>query len=505
MQDTEGVDLLNSVYGNGSNLTEEWSTKAIHQQLKDDLADWNPPAEPGDVDVDNDVLHDWAEFESFASQSNEKLSHLERVQVYREAKFILDAPADISPPIPKRLLKQAYELGIGKDGLKEVAPYKARAFLQTTKEFVERIREAKRRFGMQEDLSDFTTAERDRLIKGKSATYYIDMAARADASRRLAAEDYSGARRVEWDDLAIKVEWLVDTMLTKAGTAFLVGKRNRGKTFVAIDLACNLILGRAWLGMSTGDGVKVMYVLGEGVAGFRSRVEAWCDFNGVPITDIRKGLVVVESVNLSSDVCLDQLAEVANAEEVDLIIFDTYIANAGVESENDAALNQRVVNDARAIRPEAAVLFLHHPTKETADSDRPVMRGSGALDGTVDTVMTIWKDTDYMAKPGVLGPRFAISTDPDHGGKSREAEPLTLHGFSISSHHGSAVLVRDDNAEEGLLSPGAKRVAEHLTDGMTVAQYEAATGVSHGAATKELRAYAAKIPNTKPVQWKKAN
>lgn len=334
---------------------------------------------------------------------------------------------------------------------------------------------------------------------------YIRQKAQLQANRALAAETFKGARELRWDDMTEEVDWLVQGVIPRRATAFLVSKPNGGKTFVTVDLVCNLILGRPWLGMPTGDGLKVMYVLGEGTAGFRGRVEAWCAANHADVSDVVGGLTIVDSANLSSDACLEQLSKIANHDEVDFVIFDTYTANSGVLSEDDAALNQRIVNDAKEIRPGATVLFLHHPTKATENSDCPVMRGSGALAGTVDTVLTLYRDVEYMKRPGVLGPRFAISTDSEHGGKIRDAQPVTLRGFSIATMGSSAVLVRDADATIDLLSPAAMRVASYLVDGMTMQQYEAVTKVSHGTATNDLAAHAVKIPGTKPQQWKKEN
>lgn len=338
-------------------------------------------------------------------------------------------------------------------------------------------------------------------IEQRASERLIDLLADRDAKRRLSSITYTGTRELEWDDLFTEMDWLVQDLIPTSGVVFGVGRPNLGKTFVfGVDLVCNVALGRPWLGKET-KACKVLMVLGEGLSGLGGRLRAWCSRQGVDPADIRDQLVIVDGANLSADPSLQTLREIANREEVGLIVFDTYAATSGVADEDDSSLNQTVVNAAREIRPQAAVLFIHHPTKSTEKSDSPILRGSGALAGTADTIMTMYRDTDFaQATPGI-NTWFAISTMPSHGGKSRHSKNETVRGLRLDSEGDSAVLIQAA-AKPAQASKSSARVTEHLTDGMTMPEYMAAAGISSkSTAQADLTTFAEKIHDTKPQRW----
>lgn len=312
---------------------------------------------------------------------------------------------------------------------------------------------------------DAALADLDRA--GLADRYYNELVAREDAEARRAAETFRGTREVEWDDLFSEpMHWLVQGLLPHGGTAFLVGKPNMGKTFVYLDMACHVALGRSWLGKAT-TSARVLFVLGEGLAGFGDRVSAWADANGVSLDDLRGRLTFIDGANINNDISLERIAEVANRDEVDLIIFDTYAASSGVQSEDDAALNARTLNRANTIRPGATLLFVHHPTKSSEDSIAPVLRGSGALAGAAEVVMTLWNDPKHMPTSGLIpdGAFLALSTENSHGGKNRHARTETVRGLYLTGHGGSAVVQHDSTPSA--MDPTVL-VREHLTEPMTV-------------------------------------
>lgn len=302
-----------------------------------------------------------------------------------------------------------------------------------------------------------------------------------DARRLLAAEDSTGGDIVSWDELAAHgVEWLVEDLIARASISFLVARANTGKTFALIDMVCRMAHGLPWLGKPTRK-AKTLIVLGEGASGIVQRFAAWCEFSGGSLEIVKQWVTFVGQSNINSD---DQLAKLQrHAADAELIILDTYAATSGVESEDDAALNSLTLNRAKSINPDAALLFTHHPRKAEEDTDRPVMRGSGALGGAADTVMTLYRDRAYIAEDGSDGDFLALSTEAEHAGKNRNAQTETFRGLYLREHEESAVMVQ---VVGEALTKWDRIIRKHLRGEMTLGEFCQAAGVSERAARPKL-------------------
>ena len=175
-----------------------------------------------------------------------------------------------------------------------------------------------------------------------------------------------------------------------------------------------------------------------------------------------------------------------------------------MQSEDDAALNSAVLNNATSIRPSATVLFVHHPNKSSEDSAHPVSRGSTALTGAVDLLMTLWKDKDFESSTGAQHTFLGLSTENEHGGKNRNAATETLRGLYLTPCDESLVLLRDMSDTQSKADRAAdKAVIQHLTGAMTIAEFMTASGLSRTSAQRALKSVkvrtntgAGSLPNT---------
>ncbi len=71
-------------------------------------------------------------------------------------------------------------------------------------------------------------------------------------------------------------EPLIDGVIDQGTTALLVGASNVGKSFLAIDLAVHVALGKRWAGREVAQG-DVVFILGEGAGAFARRVRGAVD------------------------------------------------------------------------------------------------------------------------------------------------------------------------------------------------------------------------------------
>ena len=142
------------------------------------------------------------------------------------------------------------------------------------------------------------------------------------------------------------------------------------------------------------------------------------------------------------------------------------------------------MNRAIKIQNGAALLFVHHPNKATQDTESPVMRGSGSLEGRADVVMTMYLEKKYISPIGEKQKWVALSTEMDHQGKNRSAETETFHGLYLASVADSKVLFR--SVAEGI-SRYVHSVLTHMKDGMTTAEFSATSKLGESTARRALK------------------
>lgn len=314
--------------------------------------------------------------------------------------------------------------------------------------------------------------------------YFIEEKAKLEAKRLILSESFVGSDELTWDDLEMSVgSYIVQDLLPDDSICFLVAKRNMGKTFAYIDMACSIASGRAWLGKPTRQ-VPITIVIGEGLNGFVNRVKAWCSFNGVDFEDIKPWFSFIDGANLNNDSSLERIKAVAEKHRSELIVFDTWSNVSGTPNEDDAAMNAMILNAAKAIKSETALLFIHHPRKSDSDGERPIMRGSGVLDGRAEVVMTLFKDKDFKPTSGVVETWLALSTEMDHAGKNRGAATETIRGLYVTAHSDSAVFTRDISSA---MSAGAARAFYNLKGEMTVTDYGTKIAKSASTARRDLQ------------------
>lgn len=323
-------------------------------------------------------------------------------------------------------------------------------------------------------------------IAAKVEEKYIELKALQLAANKIAAEGFTGSLELTIDDLkATKSVFLVQDLLPVDSIGFMVARSNLGKTFAYVDMCCRMMFGMPWLGKATSPS-KIVIVLGEGKAGFYERLESWFEHHNQDPALIPEFMAFIDGANLFSDQSIEKISEVANRMNADLIVFDTWAATSGVAEENAGGLNSEALNRATKIRPGASLLFVHHPTKNSEKSDSPELRGSGALKGRADVVMTMYNDAKYRPATGENEEWIALSTEVSHAGKNRNARTETIRGiFLKSTELGGKVLMQ---LESETLSERARLVRTQLIGEMTVKEFAVKTNDSDSTAKRNLTA-----------------
>lgn len=182
---------------------------------------------------------------------------------------------------------------------------------------------------------------------------------------------------------------LVKKLIDPKGTSVVFAEPNAGKSWFALELAYCVATGSNFLGLKTTQ-VPVLYVVAEGDAGFKKRLEAYRKERGfpsdIPFFHIAEPLDLLDSRKDDVTMLIEAIQATAS---VGLVIIDTLARVMGRGDENKAedmnALNASVARIAKELG--AHVMLVHHAGK---DSTRGA-RGHSSLRAAIDTEIKLEK------------------------------------------------------------------------------------------------------------------
>ena len=343
------------------------------------------------------------------------------------------------------------------------------------KDWINALEGAVAKFGALQTDNDSFESEVNEMVRRKKVSL--------EAEARISAEGFTGSEILSWSEMQNRREYLVQDLLPRKGIAFLVARPNIGKTLAYLDMVLSSIFEIDWLGKKT-EKFKTMIVVSEGVSGFVSRIEAWCEYHHENFDEVKKWILPVDGANLNNRASLDRLSKHAREFQADLIVFDTYSNTSGVADEDKAALNAITLQNATKIRPDSSILFIHHPNLSTEKTTKPKMRGSSALAGRADVVMTLINDPSGVADKNGHS-QLVLSTDAKHGGKNRDAPQETISGIKLAREGLPAPVFV--GSESGEVFKMRRLIDTHLVGVMTSKQFAKSAGVSEKTAERQLK------------------
>lgn len=182
---------------------------------------------------------------------------------------------------------------------------------------------------------------------------------------------------------------IVEGLLAAGASSMIYGASNSGKTFFALDIACAVSRGEAWLGRQTKKGL-VVYIAAESVGSIKARLHAYQRHHECRLNNM---IVVQHAVNLTQADQTDALiSAIKQAQEYtgikcELIIGDTLARMSAGADENSAEDMSLLVAGIDRIRRETLAHFciIHHSGK---DAERGA-RGHSSLRAAVDTEIEV--------------------------------------------------------------------------------------------------------------------
>lgn len=272
-----------------------------------------------------------------------------------------------------------------------------------------------------------------------------------EAKKRFRQRTQGLPTRWSWTDLEnVVLEWVLNSFFYNGSLNGLVGRSQIGKTFITVSMCASIALGVEWFGLKT-DKKKVLYVAGEGKSGITKRFKDWCEHEGQKWEELQEQLAIVTDVDILNPMHVEYLQKLQEAEQFGLIVFDTLSATSSIENENDSAQMSEVMGNAKKVAAGTIAVFVHHPSEATKNMPNPKARGASAFYNDADNIATITVDRSF--EPVADIPKYSNGDEPlfltistnfeDHGGKSKESEPITLKGFYLKEFKpGHIVLAR---------------------------------------------------------------
>lgn len=167
-----------------------------------------------------------------------------------------------------------------------------------------------------------------------------------------------------------KARYLVEPFIIERGLSVLFGASGTFKSFSALDMS-----------LQVAQSQPVLYVVYEGLLGYRQRVDAWCSHHRRSAGQL---YMVVGQLSVMDFTELNTFIEKASAIKPALVVIDT-VARAMTGSDENSTRDMGLfVASCEQIQMalDSAVMVVHHTSKQGIQE-----RGSGALRGAADIMI----------------------------------------------------------------------------------------------------------------------
>ncbi|MNO56400.1 DNA repair and recombination protein RadB [compost metagenome] len=244
------------------------------------------------------------------------------------------------------------------------------------------------------------------------------------------------------------LKWLVKGFLPKAMLGVLFGESGAGKSFATLDMCAAISRGlETWNGHRVSAG-RVLYVVAEGVSGFRQRIRAYCHQHAVKkigmdvIYDVTPNLMDVAQVS-------DLIKEVCEREPYDLIVMDTFAqVTAGANENSGEDVGMALAQCKRlAHRSGAMVLLVHHSGKDASKGSR----GHSSIKAACDVELQVERGKDTRSittskmKDGMEGLSYIFNLHTVVLGQDEDGDDITS---CIVEFKGPGKVVAEDHKKK---------------------------------------------------------
>ena len=205
--------------------------------------------------------------------------------------------------------------------------------------------------------------------------------------------------------------WLIASYIPEGAVGLLAAPRGISKSFVALDWACCVATGYAWLGFRTAQCTS-MYIAAEGSGGQGRRVRAWETKNKREVG--KKVIVMPGPIQLGNPAHVQHLIKQIRDHEVQFLVIDTLSRSTlGLDQNTEGAIVIDALYKIRDAREDDGIMItivvVHHTGKDVSRGSR----GDSRYEADVDFVYTMEADDEgRMTLLATKEPKDAAAPEP---------------------------------------------------------------------------------------------
>jgi len=266
-----------------------------------------------------------------------------------------------------------------------------------------------------------------------------------------------------------ELEPLIDGWLYRETLAQMFGPSGHYKSFVALDMATAVALGRPWFGHEVKQG-RVCYIVAEGVRGFEKRIraaEATRERGRIPDDALT---VVKRAVQIGGPEWAE-FVEIIAEEAYSMVVIDTQ-ARATVGRNENASEDMGEVVHALDWLIEATgvgTLLIHHSGKKDADDGR----GSTAIKGALQSQIRVTKRSGLTVEVKAM--------------KQKDHDEIGPYYLQFEEVEGSLALSAD-RVKDGMAPDRTDRTEREQRDLRRLLDVTELAAVQHGEAIRRVLA-----------------
>ena len=186
---------------------------------------------------------------------------------------------------------------------------------------------------------------------------------------------------------ATALPWIIKGVLPQAGLAVVYGASGSGKSFAVLDMGMAIARGMPWRGKKTKQG-RVAYIAAEGADGFRKRIAAYAQHQGVDLSTVPMTVLNAAPNLLEKQDAVDVAKGVKASGGADVIIIDTLAQTTPGANENAGEDMGKALGYCKRIHEVtgALVLLIHHSGKDATKGARGWSGVRAACDAELEVV-----------------------------------------------------------------------------------------------------------------------
>lgn len=222
--------------------------------------------------------------------------------------------------------------------------------------------------------------------------------------------------------------WIIKGVLPKAGLGVVYGASGSGKSFAVLDMGMAIARGVDWRGKRVKQG-RVAYIAAEGADGFRKRLAAYAQHQGVDLTTVPMTVLNAAPNLLEKQDAVDVAKGVKASGGADLIVIDTFAQTTPGANENAGEDVGKALGYCKRIHEVtgAMVLLVHHSGKDATKG----ARGWSGLRAAADAEIEVVREGEARmlrltkSKDGEDGLAWGFKLDVVQIGVDEDLDPIT--------------------------------------------------------------------------------